>query len=564
MLTSLLLAILLASPLTPLFTDVSAGAGLSTAVQTDGGPGKDYITDTIGAGIAAFDADNDGWQDLYFANGSRLGGYPAGQEPRPHLFRNKGGNVFEEITKDSGLDAPYWGSGVAVGDYDNDGLTDLYVTAYGPNHLYRNLGGGRFEEVSRHAGVDASRWGASAAFADFNGDGWLDLFVANYVDFDPKTVPPRGDPAHPCYFRGAIVMCGPAGLKGSEDLMYRNNGDGTFTDVTASAGVRTDIDMFGLGVAVADFDRDGDTDLYVANDVTPNQLYRNRGDGTFDEIGATAGVAYGVDGIEAGSMGTAFGDYDGDGLLDLVVTNFSHQSYQLLRQVKGQFFEDVSHESGIYAATFLYLGWATDFFDYDHDGWMDLFFLNGHVYPTVDGMQIGSTYLQRNHLMRNVAGPSGQRIFEDVTGQAGEAFAARRSHRAGGVFDSDRDGDLDIIAGVMDGPPALLRNDVGSGSGNWLELRLVGTRANRSAVGTLVEAVAGGRRLGRFAGTGSYMWGTDQRVHFGLGSAKEVDLEITWPGNEKQKLRRVKTNRAYVLVEGRDPVPDDPGSGRSR
>ncbi|MGH9868185.1 MAG: CRTAC1 family protein [Candidatus Polarisedimenticolia bacterium] len=555
---AVLLWVLAAAP-PAIFTNVTPASGLESAVQTVGRADKDYISDTIGTGIAAFDMDNDGWQDLYLANGSRLGGYPPGQEPHPYLFRNKGGNTFEDVTRDSGVDQAFWGSGVAVGDYDNDGLTDLYVTAYGPNHLYRNLGGGRFQDVSGPAGVDAESWGASASFVDIDLDGDLDLFVTTYVDFDPREIPPRGDPNHPCMYRGFMVMCGPTGLKGEPDILYRNNGDGTFSNVTSAAGIRTDVGLFGLGVAVGDYDADADPDLYVANDATPNQLYRNRGDGTFEEVAAMSGAAYGVDGTEAGSMGTAFGDYDGDGALDLVITNFSHQSYQLLRQSEGLFFEDVSYTTGIYAATFLFLGWATDFFDYDHDGWLDLFFLNGHVYPGVDAMQIGSTYRQTNHLMHNVAGPDGLRTYEDVSSRAGPDFAAARSHRAGGAFDSDRDGDLDLVAGVMDEGPVLLRNDAGTAGGSWLQVRPVGSAANRSGIGVRLEAQVKGRRLVRYTGASSFLWGADPRAHFGLGDARKVDsLEVIWPGGRRQTVRNLAANTAWVLVEGRDPVPDVP------
>jgi hypothetical protein len=563
--TLLLLLALLGAASGGVFTDVTPASGLAGAVQTVGSPDKDYIVDTIGSGIAAFDMDNDGWQDLYLANGSRLDGYPPGREPRPYLFRNVGGNVFQDVSASSGVDQIFWGSGVAVGDYDNDGLTDLYVTAYGPNRLYRNLGGGRFEEVGRAAGVDSPRWGASAAFADVNADGLLDLYVANYVDFDPKEVPPRGDPKRPCFFRGSMVMCGPTGLKGSVDILYRNNGDGTFSDVSSASGLRTDIGMFGLGLAVADYDRDGDTDIYVANDATPNQLYRNKGDGTFEEVAATMGVAYGVDGIEAGSMGTAFGDYDGDGALDLLVTNFSHQSYQLFRQTPDGWFEDVTYPTGIYSLTFMSLGWATDFMDFDHDGWADLFFLNGHVYPGVDAMQIGSTYLQRNHLLRNVPDPAGGRTFQEIGAEAGAGFVQTRSHRAGGAFDADRDGDLDLIAGVMDGPPALLRNDAGSGRGNWLALRLVGRAANRSAIGARVEVAVGGRAQIRCTGTTSYMWSTEARVHFGLGEARQADsLTVHWPGGKSQKFSGMAAGKEYVLLEGGTPEPVAPPAKEAR
>ncbi|HKY32928.1 MAG TPA: CRTAC1 family protein [Candidatus Polarisedimenticolia bacterium] len=547
----------------PLFTDATPASGLAEAAQVCGGPAKDYIVETIGLGAAALDFDNDGDVDLYLPNGSTLEGFPPGKEPRPRLMRNNGRGAFEDVTAGSGLGEPFWGSGTAVGDYDNDGLTDLYVTAYGPNRLYRNLGGGRFADVSAASGVGDARWGASASFADFDNDGRLDLFVANYVAFDTATVPRRGDPDRPCYYRGAMVMCGPTGLKGDVDVLYRNNGDGTFTDVTASAGLRTDIGLFGLGAAAADYDRDGDIDLYVANDATPNELYRNRGDGTFEDVAAVSGVAYGIDGIEAGSMGTSFGDYDGDGALDLVVTNFSHQSYQLFRQVGEGYFEDVTYATGIYELTFLMLGWATEFFDFDHDGWLDLYFGNGHVYAGVEGMEIGTTYRQPSQLLRNVAAPGGGRTFQDVTASAGPAFTTPRSHRGGGVFDADGDGDLDLLLTVMDGAPVLLRNEAGSSSGAWIELRLAGRKANRSGAGARVAVTAGGRTMVRSAGGGgSYLWSSEPNVHFGLGPARSVDrVEVIWPGGGRQSFQGLAAGRSYTLIEGESPVPAAASAG---
>lgn len=536
----------------PIFTDVTAPAGLAGVKLICGSPEKDYIVETIGTGVAVFDFDGDGWQDIYLANGSRLAGFPKGDEPRPRLFRNRGDATFEDVTIRAGLNDPFWGSGVAVGDYDNDGHPDLYVTAYGPNRLFHNLGDGTFEEVGRKTGVDDNRWGASAAFADFDRDGRLDLYVANYVAFDTKTVPRRGDTGHPCLYRGTLVMCGPTGLKGEIDILYHNNGDGTFTDVTAAAGIRTDIGMYGLGVAAADYDDDGDVDIYVANDATPNQLYRNRGDGTFDEVGALSGVAYGVDGSEQGSMGTSFGDFDADGRLDLVVTNFSHQFFQLFRYAGEGFFEDVTFPAGIAEKTYLPLGWATDFFDYDHDGWLDLFFANGHVYPGVDAMQIGVTYVMANQLFRNVPGAAG-RVFADVSEQAGVSFTTPRSHRTGCVFDYDRDGDLDLLLTVIDGEPLLLRNGAGTPD-SWVGFRPVGRASNRSGIGARVTIRAGGRDQMRYAqGGGSFLSGTDTRLHFGLGGATKIErVDVIWPSGARQEFKNVPPGRWHLLVEGEE------------
>ncbi len=537
----------------PSFHDVTRDAGLAGLMLRSGSPEKDYILETLGTGVAAFDFDNDGWQDLAFASGSS-----AGEEDRAagvRLFRSRGDGTFEDVTRGSGMETRFWGFGMAAGDYDNDGLTDLYVTAWGPNRLFRNLGGGRFEDVSDRAGVADARWGASAAFADIDHDGLIDLYVANYVDFDPARVPRRGDPQRPCYYRGAMVMCGPTGLAGSVDVLYRNNGDGTFTDVTRAAGIRTDIGMFGLGVAAADYDADGDVDLYVANDATPNQLYRNRGDGTFEEIGALSGVAYGTDGTEQGSMGTAFGDFDGDARLDLVVTNFSHQFYQIFRWAEDDFFEDITFTVGLAEATWLRLGWATDFVDFDNDGDLDLFFANGHVYPGVNAMQIGTTYTQRNQILRNDPAPDGGRVLVDITDAAGPGLAAEASYRAGGAADLDRDGDMDLIVTVIDGPAVLLRNDASGGAS--VTIRLVGRRANRSALGARVTARPVGpqtRPMLRLAsGGGSYLWASDARVHIGLGAARAASLEIAWPGGAVQRVGEIAAGAEYLIVEGEAP-----------
>ncbi|HEY3176262.1 MAG TPA: CRTAC1 family protein [Candidatus Polarisedimenticolia bacterium] len=538
-----------------IFTDVTRDAGLAGVRFVSGSPDKDYILETTGTGAAAFDIDNDGWLDIYLPNGSRLDGYPRGQEPRPRLFRNKGKGLFEDVTAKAGLADPFWGFGVAVGDYDNDGFSDLYVTSWGPNKLFHNRGDGTFEEVGSGAGVGDPRWGASAAFADFDNDGQLDLYVANYVAFDPGKVPRRGDARHPCVYRGNLVMCGPTGLKGDVDILYHNNGDGTFTDVSAAAGIRTDIGLYGLGVAAADYDGDGDVDIFVANDATPNQLYRNRGDGTFDEVGALSGVAYGVDGAEMGSMGTSFGDYDGDGSLDLMITNFSHQFYQLLRYAGEGYFEEVTAAVGLSEKTYLPLGWATDFFDYDNDGWLDLFFANGHVYPGVDAMQIGATYLESNQLFHNEAGPGGARRFEDASDRAGASFVTKKSYRAGGPLDFDRDGDADLLLTVIDSEPVLLRNDAGS-SGRSATFHLVGTASNRSAIGARLTVTAAGRTMMRYAqGGGSYLWSRDPWIQVGLGSAEKIDtLEVRWPSGRTQRFRDLAAGRTYDLVEGQEII----------
>jgi hypothetical protein len=527
-----------------------------------GSPGKETILDTLGTGACWLDYDRDGDLDLFLVNGARL--KPAAGEPAPldALFRNDGGR-FVDVSAAAGVADPRWGVGCAVGDYDADGDPDLFVSQYGPDALYRNNGDGTFTDVAQAARVADPRWGTSAAFADYDGDGWLDLYVAQYLEFDPATTPLPGSGTH-CNFRGLPVMCGPRGMVGAPDVLYHNNGDGTFTDVSRKAGLMVDEQYYGLGVVWGDYDNDGDLDLYVGNDSTPNLLYRNNGDGTFQEVGIRAGVGYSVDGREQASMGVDFGDFDGDGWLDLFVTNFSHDFASLYRNNGDGTFTDATFRTGLVEPTLPTLGWGTRFFDYDLDGDLDLFVANGHVYPQVDEHDIGTTYAQINHLFENEGG----RRFAERNREAGPGLAIARSSRAAAFADYDSDGDLDILVTNIDDSPTLLENR--SAHGHWLGVELAGSRPNLAAIGARLTLTAGGRRQVReVRADGSYLSASDLRVLFGLGSTSRVDaLEVRWPDGRLQRaevgdidryLRITQPAAAAAAPSGSAPTPAAPG-----
>jgi len=513
----------------PLFVDVAAERGIRHH-SVSGSPGKETILDTLGTGACWLDYDGDADLDLFLVNGARL--KPVAGEPQPldALFRNDRGR-FVEVTSEAGLADPRWGVGCAVGDFDADGDPDIFVTQYGPDALYRNNGNGTFTDVAAAAGVADPRWGTGAGFADYDGDGWLDLYVAHYLEFDPASAPTHGSTAN-CNFRGVPVMCGPRGLPGTADVLYRNNGDGTFRDTSAAAGLAPGENFYGLGVVWGDYDNDGDQDVCVANDSTPNLLYRNNGDGTFQEVGLRAGVAYSGDGREQAGMGVDFGDYDRDGWLDLFVTNFSHDWSALRRNNGDGTFTDVSFRAGLVEPTLASLGWGARFFDYDLDGDLDLFSANGHVYPEVDRHDIGTTYAQQNQLFEN----DGGRRFIERTREAGPGLALKHSSRAAALADFDSDGDPDILVTNIDDSPNLL--EYRGARGHWLGLELEGAHPNLDAVGARLTLSAGGaRQIREVRGGGSYLSHGDLRVVFGLGEAARVEaLEVRWPDGRIQKV----------------------------
>ena len=527
------------------FADVSHSAGL-TVLNTFGGRlKKDYILETTGNGAAIFDYDGDGSNDILIANGTVLDGAAAPSTAHLHLYRNDGTGHFTEGARQAGLTQEGWGQGVCVGDYDNDGWPDVLVTYYGHNVLYHNLGNGKFADVTRAAGlpVEGTRWGSGCTFLDYDRDGKLDLFVSNYVDLDLKTTPKPGDNEN-CVWKGLHVMCGPRGLPTGHNALYHNNGDGTFTDVSDKAGILRPGGRYGLGAVAADFDNDGWPDIYVACDMTPSLLYHNRGDGTFEERGVEAGVAYNSNGQLQAGMGVAIADFDRDGFLDIAKTNFSGDLPSLYKNEDGKFFTDVSQQAGLGRNQLL--GWGIAFLDVDEDGWKDLVIANGHVYPEVEQSKLGDKYLQKTLLYRNL----GNGRLADITAQSGPAFAATRPARGLAIGDLDGDGRPEIVIVNMNQTPALLKNE--GAHQNFLSVGLVGTKSNRSAIGARVAIEAEGRRqIDEMMSGSSFYSQNEMSLFFGLGRADTVDrLQVKWPSGAVQEWKRVQANRKIVLTEG--------------
>ncbi len=527
-------------PIAMTFVDVAEQAGIDFQ-HYSGSAEKTYMLESMSGGVAWIDYDRDGWQDLYLVNGGHWDELLQGKRSISNaLYRNNGDGTFTDVTRKAGVGGKRWGMGVAAADYDNDGWPDLYVCNFGPNNLYRNNGDGTFTDVADRTGVADGRWGVSAAFGDYDADGHLDLYVANNVTFDPMNPPPMN-----CKYRGITVQCGPTGLPCDGDILYRNNGDGTFTDVTRKAGVAGVKPSFGLGVVWTDYDNDKDLDLYVANDQMANFMFENQGDGTFSEIAMLAGAGYSDDGVAQGSMGVDFGDYDHDGLLDIFITHFSDDYNTLYRNLGDGNFRDVSHLAELAFPSWTYLAWGTGFADFDNDGWEDLFIANGHVFPQVDRYEMGQSFYQRSQLFRNL----GNGRFHEVT--AGLDQVKLWSSRGAAFADFDNDGDVDVAVNNLDGNPWLLRNDGGSRQ-RWLSLRLEGTRSNRGAVGARVTALTRtGVQIREVRGGSSYQSTHDLRVHFGLGKANKVkSLEVRWPNGTAQRFTDVSGNRRYRLKEG--------------
>ncbi|HEY6244980.1 MAG TPA: CRTAC1 family protein [Pyrinomonadaceae bacterium] len=528
------------------FTDVTESAGIK--FKHIASPEKKYIVESMSGGLALLDYDNDGYQDIFFVNALTLDLLKSGGKTTSALYHNNGDGTFTDVTTRSGLADVGWGMGVAVGDYDNDGFDDLFVTCLGQNHLYRNNGDGSFTDVTKKAGVEASRWSTGAAFLDYDNDGKLDLFVSNYVDFDVNHLPEFGT-GRTCQFKGVPVQCGPRGLPGAGDHLFHNNGDGTFTDVSVKARVSDPNGYYGLGVIASDFDDDGFVDIYVANDSTPCFLYHNNGDGTFKEIGFVSGTAVNGDGSEQGSMGVTVGDYDHDGRLDLFKTNFADEYNTLYHNDGGNSFTDVSYSAKIAAVSLPYVGWGTKFFDYDNDGWVDLFVANGHVYPQLPN------YRQRNFLFRN----NRDGTFIEVDSASGTPFKEERVGRGVAFGDIDNDGDVDIIINNLDGAPQVLRND-GGNANNSVEIKTVGTRSNRDGIGARVRVMAGDLQLiDEVRSGGSYLSQSDLRLHFGLEKRAKIDLiEIRWPSGQVDKIRNAGVNRILTIKEGQGLVAEKP------
>jgi hypothetical protein len=533
------------------FVDVAHQAGL-TSKTTFGGEHKNkYLLETTGCGVAFYDYDNDGWLDIFFVNGWKLEGFPAGQEPTSRLFKNNRDGTFTDVTLKAGLVHSGWGQAVCVGDYDNDGNDDLFVTYFGKNVLYHNDGDGTFTDVSEKAGVtgNGKRWNTGCTFVDYDRDGRLDLFVANYIDMDLRTAPvPESGP---CLYKGVMVACGPPGLMGGKNVLYHNNGDGTFTDVSEKSGIFSASGTYGLGVLASDLDNDGWPDLYVADDSTPSVLYHNKKNGTFVDIATEAGCALSADGKPQAGMGISAGDYDLDGNLDLVKTNFAGDTPTLYHNLGGASFEDATYQAGLGKHT-QYLGWGCGFFDMDNDGWLDILICNGHVYPEVEQLKTEAGYAQRKLLYKNLRNGT----FEDVSYDAGPGISIPSASRGCAFGDFDNDGDVDMVVNTVNDYPQLLRCDSKTGN-NWIKIKLVGTKSNRSGIGArlkCVSSVAGEKilhsQIDEVRSSSGYFSQNDLRIHFGLGKAEKVELlEIRWPSGVVETLKEIKVNQLIHVKE---------------
>jgi len=534
------------------FLNVARESGLNAKTIYGGEHKNKYLLETTGCGVAFYDYDNDGWLDIFLVNGTRLEGFPAGNEPTSHLFRNNRDGTFTDVTAKAGVAHLGWGQGVCVGDYDNDGWDDLFVTYFGKNVLYHNNGDGTFTDVSQKAGVagKGTRWNTGCAFVDYDRDGRLDLFVANYIDLDLATAPvPESGP---CLYKSVMVACGPPGLQGGKNILYHNNGDGTFTNVSEASGILSATGTYGLGVLTADLDNDGWPDIYVANDSTASVLYQNKKNGKFQDIAVEAGCALSPDGKPQAGMGVSAADYDLDGNLDIVKTNFAGDTPSLYHNQGGANFEDTTFTAGLGAHT-QYLGWGCGFFDMDNDGWADILICNGHVYPEVEQLKTEAGYAQRKLLYHNLHNGH----FADVSLQAGSGISEPSTSRGAAFGDFDNDGDIDVVINTVNDFPQLLRCDTKLGN-NWIKIRTIGTKSNRSGIGARIVCVTHlpgeekpHRQIDEVRSGGGYFSQNDLRVHFGLGKAGKVDvLEVRWPSGQVDTLKDITANQVVFVKEG--------------
>jgi enediyne biosynthesis protein E4 len=526
----------------------------STKIQFDhlSSPAKKYIVESMSGGVALIDYDRDGWPDIYFTNAPGIDMALAGHKARSALFHNNHDGTFTDVTEKAGVGYPCWAMGTSIGDFDNDGWPDLLVTCFGGIVLYHNNHDGTFSNVTTQAGLGVdSGWATGAAFGDYDGDGWPDLFVAHYVDLDLKDLPEFGSKPT-CQYHGINVQCGPRGLKGSPDALYHNNGNGTFTEVSKAAGVDDAQKFFGLTALWCDFNNDGRLDLFVANDGEPNYLYRNDGNGHFTDVALDAGVAVNVDGSEQANMGVALGDYEHKGLFSLAISHFSDEYAALFRNNGALNFTDVSYAAGIARSTTPYVGWGDAFFDLDNDGWPDLIIVNGHVYPQVDTKDIGTAYHEPKLLYLN----QHDGTFRDISKLAGPAIQIPQVSRGLAVGDLFNDGRLEIVVENLEGEPMILQTQ-GGPRNHWVSFELEGSKGNRLALNARIRATAGDLvQLDQVQSGGSYLSQSDLRIHFGLGGHEKVDkLEVFWPSGKVETLTNVGADRFYILKEGEGIFP---------
>jgi len=537
-----------------IFEDVSEKTGLNQWTHHMGTPAKDYIIETKGSGVCLLDYDNDGWLDIYIVNGSTVDAL-SGKEAPPHaaLFHNNHDGTFTDVSAKAGVQNDRWGFGCAVADYDNDGYPDLYVSNFGKNRLYHNNHNGTFTDVADKAGVQLGNWSTGVTWGDYDGDGRLDLFVAGYLHWDWNNPPAKGGEGGSsnsfCTFRGEATACGPRGLKGEPDHLFHNNGDGTFTDVSDKAGVADKPGYFGLGAVFVDINNDGKPDLLVGNDSTPNYLYLNKGDGTFEDVSYASGYALNEAGRETASMGIAVGDFENNGMLDVFNTTFSDDYKPLYRNEGDANFTDISYHIGLGEVTVPFLSWGDAFMDYDNDGWKDLLMSDGHVYPQADKYNWGTSWKERPMLFHNMQGKS----FENVPAVEGTGLADVIAGRGMAVGDLFNDGKIDAVINVMDGHPVLLRN-VSADHNHWIELKLIGGSkgAHYDPTGATVYLTANGmkQREDVISG-GSYLSSNDMRPHFGLGQATKIDdIEIHWPDGKVEHVTVPGIDRIVTVTEG--------------
>lgn len=542
-------------PFLPRFVDIAKEAGLHAPTIYGGPETKAYLFETIGCGVAFIDFDHDGWLDIFLLNGTLLEG---SQDATNRLYKNNRDGTFIDVTEKAGLRKTGWASAVCIGDYNNDGYDDLFVTYWGQNVLYRNNGDGTFTDVTKEAGLldTKRRWGAGCTFVDYDRDGNLDLFVSNYVDFDIDKVPKPGQDSF-CNWKGIPVNCGPRGLPHGYHSLYRNNGDGTFRDVSVAAGISKAQESYGMTAVGADFDNDGWPDIYVACDSTPSLYFRNNRNGTFTEMGFEAGIALNEDGMEQAGMGLGIGDFNLDGNLDVFKTHFADDTNALYRNQGKNIFQDVTISSGLGVET-RFIGWGAGIVDLDNDGQPDLFYVTGSVYPEVERRLPQYPFRTPRVIFRNLGGGK----FEELIDAAGPAISQSESSRGCAFGDFDNDGDMDVLILNLHAPPSLLRNDLG-GSHHWLKVKLIGVKSNRSAIGARIVATYGSSKQAQSVMSQSSFYSVnDLRLHFGLGPATVADLQIYWPSGATEIVRKIAADRFVTIREGAGIVSSAGPEGR--